>query len=268
MLTQKKQSGLSFSIISALALTLFTTFPAHSQTMSIAQSLLAGALRNSNLSAVTTKPSPAAKALDDWHGETFDGFAKFYESKITSDKAETDPRKALANAFGMVLGDDLTRTFFMQYSFLAMVQPVVLTFENDKDESDVRWVHRCINVSTFSYAKSPKIKRRLNGSFAPGQVVAFRTVTVFGSGTGAADRAERKDLSPQLSAITGVQYAKIFFMEGKTDDNNEIVFTFKPEQFGSETLGIKTLIVPKSVPNSKLQSTFANLNKDCPLEWK
>lgn len=239
----------------------------------IAQTLIAGPLKNSNLSAVSVAPSTAAKAVDDWRVKTIEDFWKFFE-RNTKESEKNDPLKPLTNLLGLLGGggggNELIWTWAFQYGSNPTVKWYFDTFDGDKNEvGDDTWVHRCINVETRSFPKSAKIKRRLNGSFAPEQFVALRIVTVFGLEAGAVDKLERKDLDSKLTAVTGSQHAKVFFMAGKTNDKNEIVFSNVRSADGTDrSADIKTLIVPKSISNGALERTLSNLQKDCPNKWE
>ena len=132
------------------------------------------------------------------------------------------------------------------------------------------WVHPCIVVSTISAAKSGSLKRKLNNSLAPDQMVAARQVWVFGLGDGALDRIERKDLTNKMSAVSGAQFGIMVSMRGMTTTTGDVVFTLATSDRGTSVFPpakVKFLVTPGTVSNTKIQSTLESLRNMCPASW-
>ncbi len=232
---------------------------------SIAQTLVAGPLRNNNLTSVSAKASKAAGEINKWTNDSMEAAVALVEKieKSTS----TDPLRAIVTSLNIGFTAPILQLLDPMLNFL--IKQHSLNSNNLTQHEN--WVHPCIVVSTYSAINSPNVRKKLNGSLAPNQIVAVRQVLIYGLEAKDVEKVERKEISKQISAVTGAQFGAMISMIGETTDAGDIDFRRVRTDGGTldqSPTPFFALIVPSSVKNSRIQSTLEGLKNDCRAQWQ
>lgn len=187
---------------------------------------------------------PSARITDQWQLDTLPALLRTMEKQT-----------ALLSAFS-----------FIETPLGAVVsQPAYGALTNslsDDSATTEQWsADGCTKITTIRYTNSKEVRKRLDGTLAPGQFVALRVFTQYRLASKDVANIQRQQASEGFATLSGAKFGYVVVKLGTTSQSGEILYSFP--RGGAAPFEISRLTVPPSVSGDQLSKVMDALSKEC-----